>query len=530
MEGSGDSLTDYLDSSTDQLSPSVIKRLNLGDKIEKNRQQQSTTSVSTLLDVKTNLDEVQSLESMLHSVVKIFCTSIPCSFDLPWQMRSQSTATASGFIINDRRILSNAHAVSNSSVIRIQKHGDTRKYPGRILHIAHECDLVMLTVDDKQFWNNVNSLIFNEILPELQDSILIVGYPIGGDNLSVTKGVVSRVCMSTYSHSLEYLLSIQIDAAINPGNSGGPAFQDKKVVGISFQGMNNVQSIGYIIPVLVIKHFLDDIQLHGKYTGFPRMVFHYQSMENYSFRKYLKLNDDQHGILITAVEPACILNKILKKDDVITGIDEKSIADDGTIDFRRGERLSFIHLSKIKFVGDEITFTIIREGKEMKLTSLLDNNSALVPLHSHDKRPDYLIYGGIVFTVLTRFYLYEWGFINWKQKAPRHLVNLALNGMLEEPDQQIVVINRVLVDEINYGIEPSVIDAILKTVNGIEIKNIKHLANVIDQISNSKENTFIRFETQSKSIIVVSCEDAKQSEERILTQNSIPHARSENLR
>ena len=83
MEGSGDSLTDYLDPSTDQLSPSVIKRLNLGDKIEKN-QQQSTTSVNTLLDVKTNPDEVQSLESMLYSVVKIFCTSIPCSFDLPW--------------------------------------------------------------------------------------------------------------------------------------------------------------------------------------------------------------------------------------------------------------------------------------------------------------------------------------------------------------------------------------------------------------------------------------------------------------
>ena len=95
------------------------------------------------------------------------------------QMRSQSASTASGFIINDRRILSNAHAVSNSSVIRIQKHGDTKKYLGRILHIAHECDLVMLTVDDNQFWNNVNPLIFSDILPELQDSILVVGYPIG---------------------------------------------------------------------------------------------------------------------------------------------------------------------------------------------------------------------------------------------------------------------------------------------------------------------------------------------------------------
>ena len=48
---------------------------------------------------------------------------------------------------------------------------------------------------------------------------------IGGENLSVTKGVVSRVCLSTYSHSLEDLLKIQIDAAINSGNSGGPAIQ-----------------------------------------------------------------------------------------------------------------------------------------------------------------------------------------------------------------------------------------------------------------------------------------------------------------
>ena len=48
---------------------------------------------------------------------------------------------------------------------------------------------------------------------------------VGGDNLSVTKGVISRVCMQSYTHSLEYLLIIQIDAAINPGNSGGPVIQ-----------------------------------------------------------------------------------------------------------------------------------------------------------------------------------------------------------------------------------------------------------------------------------------------------------------
>ena len=52
------------------------------------------------------------------------------------------------------------------------------------------------------------------------------GYPLGGDSLSITKGIVSRVVMTRYAHASNKLLGIQIDAAINPGNSGGPAFSD----------------------------------------------------------------------------------------------------------------------------------------------------------------------------------------------------------------------------------------------------------------------------------------------------------------
>ncbi|CAF5015483.1 unnamed protein product, partial [Rotaria sp. Silwood1] len=204
-------------------------------------------------------------------------------------------------------------------------------------------------------------LTFSNDIPRLQESITIVGFPIGGDNLSVTKGVVSRVVMSTYSHSLEFLLTIQIDAATNPGNSGGPAIQGKHVVGMSFQGQAQAQSVGYIVPVSVIQHVLDDIELHNKYTAFPIMRFYCQSMENTSYREYLKLNDDQHGILVTSVEQACVLSKVLKEDDVITAIDNVPIADDGTIYFRHGERLSFRYLENLKFVDDTVTFTIIRQ-------------------------------------------------------------------------------------------------------------------------------------------------------------------------
>ena len=51
----------------------------------------------------------------------------------------------------------------------------------------------------------------------LQDSILVAGYPMGGDSLSITKGIVSRVVMTRYAHASNKLLGIQIDAAINPG-------------------------------------------------------------------------------------------------------------------------------------------------------------------------------------------------------------------------------------------------------------------------------------------------------------------------
>ncbi|CAF1336792.1 unnamed protein product [Adineta steineri] len=519
MEDINDQPEGHLDPSTDDLSPLIKKRLSLIDDIEKDQQQQlsplrkrqlSNVSVCSLLDVETDHEAIESLELLLNSVVKIFCNSIPYNFHSPWQVQPQVAVRLSGFIIKDRWILSNAHGISNHTTIRIQKHGDPKKYPGRILYIAHECDLVILTVDNDHFWVNVEPLTFTDKIPRLQESIIVVGYPVGGDNLSITKGVVSRVCMAFYSHSLEYLLKIQIDAAVNSGNSGGPAIQGKQVVGMSFEVRNGAHSVGYIIPVLVIKHLLDDIEKHGRYTAFPRMIFQYQSMENSSYRKYLKLNDDQHGILVTSFDLACILSKLLQKDDVILAIDDESIADDGTIYFRRGERLNFQHLMKLKFVGDTITFKIIREGQEITLTSSLDKTPALVPWHSHDKRPEYLIYAGIVFTVLTRFF--------------------SCNGTLQELTQQIVVINQILADDVNYGIDSDVKYAVLKTVNGIEINNIKHLAELIDEISNKKDDAFIRFEMETKEIIVIECKEAKQSEERILTQNSIAHARSENLR
>ena len=51
----------------------------------------------------------------------------------------------------------------------------------------------------------------------LQDDVTVIGYPVGGDTISVTSGVVSRIEVTSYLHGATDLLSLQIDAAINSG-------------------------------------------------------------------------------------------------------------------------------------------------------------------------------------------------------------------------------------------------------------------------------------------------------------------------
>jgi hypothetical protein len=67
----------------------------------------------------------------------------------------------------------------------------------------------MLTVEDDEFWKGVSPVEFGS-LPALQDAVTVVGYPIGGDTISVTSGVVSRIEILSYVHGSTELLGLQV--------------------------------------------------------------------------------------------------------------------------------------------------------------------------------------------------------------------------------------------------------------------------------------------------------------------------------
>src|SRR5437667_5743526 len=165
------------------------------------------------------------------SLVRITATSVDPDYKAPWNAGSLQRGVGAGFVINGNRIMTNAHVVANNRYITVERDGDPNKYPAQVQFIANDCDLALVTVPAKDFFKNMVPLKFGDI-PALESTVSAYGYPIGGERMSVTTGIVSRVDFQLYTHSsVDQHLAIQISAQINPGNSGGPVMQDGTAVG-----------------------------------------------------------------------------------------------------------------------------------------------------------------------------------------------------------------------------------------------------------------------------------------------------------
>lgn len=115
----------------------------------------------------------------------------------------------------------------------IRKHNEDMPYHGSVRFVDNDADLALVGVDDPAFMEGIAPMEIGET-PHVQDDVLAVGYPRGGEDISYTRGIVSRIEDVRYSHGWTCLLAVQVDAAINPGNSGGPVpdMRSGKIAGI----------------------------------------------------------------------------------------------------------------------------------------------------------------------------------------------------------------------------------------------------------------------------------------------------------
>jgi S1-C subfamily serine protease len=476
-------------------------------------------------------EEEDSYQQVFDSIIKIYATHSEPDFIMPWQKKHPTSSTSSGFVIEGNRIMTNAHSVEYATMIQIQARGDSTKYKARLQVIVNDCDLAILDVLDEdnngkasEFWDCLSApLEFGE-LPQLQDEVEVLGYPQGGSGLSITSGVVSRVELQEYAQSGMHLLAIQIDAAINAGNSGGPVVDaDGKVVGVAFQSLERAENIGYVVPVTVVQHVLEDIRRNGQYTGFCCLGARFAFLENQDARDFLQLQDQKGGIMIRNCSPTCFAKEYLRPDDVVLEVDGIQIAQDGNVPFRPGERVSLLSYIQTKFLGDSLSLKIWRREdgestpRHLSVDVPLSPSVSLVPQHWDNRPPPYLVMAGLIFSPLSVPYLEA---VNaWDEYVSdpiSHLVGQVRKTQENEGDQ-IVILVQVLAHPLNLGYD-QLCDIQLKSFNDVKVRSLRHLHQLIQECMDD----YIRLEFMpSGTLVILKRETIQTVTDEVCQANSI---------
>ena len=96
------------------------------------------------------------------SLVRITSTEVEPDYRAPWNTGAIGRGVGAGFVIEGPRIMTNAHVVSNTRYLTVERDGDPNKYPARVVFVAHDCDLALITVDSPEFFKNMVPLGFGE--------------------------------------------------------------------------------------------------------------------------------------------------------------------------------------------------------------------------------------------------------------------------------------------------------------------------------------------------------------------------------
>lgn len=451
-----------------------------------------------------------------NAIVQVHTESSKPSFANPWVTKPDNK-TGAGFIISEDRILTNAHVVADNRSIKVRKALDNKEYEAKVLHISHEADLALLTVEDSTFFSRAGQLGFRS-MPDAGTRVEIYGFP-AEEGLTITDAIVADIKHRMYRHSSSYFLAGEVLSKIEPGHSGGPVIYDGKVIGIIMQA-NKSGSVGHMITGQIIDHFLNDIE-DGQYDGFPDMGLITQTHDDSFLYDECETPDSIRGVRVSHIISGSPAEGKIMKNDVLLRINGQPIADDGTVEFRAGERTNFNYAIEMKNIGEEIRVDLVRSGiiRSIKLT--LDKTKKdflLIPREQYDTEPRYFIFGGIIFSPLTKNILNEW------KNAPEELVS-QLTGWPTTDRKEVVIALQVLPAEVNRQFQ-GLSGWIINEVNGRGFKDFNEFYRMVA----FSDDPQVVFRNTKGSRIVLDRRMAEASHESILRTYSIREDRSPDLR
>jgi S1-C subfamily serine protease len=421
----------------------------------------------------------------LQNIVRVTVTAQPYDFARPWSKRAPSSRRALGTVLEGNRILVTAEVVANATYIELESPDGEQKQPASVECVDYEADLALLKPELPDFFKTRPGLRF--ATPQVGDSLSILQLEANGNPL-FSKGPMTTAEVVRYPvDDSSFLVGrLNVPLQIRESTQSLPLFKEGKLAGIMLR-YDPQSSLLDFIPATVIEHFLKDA-LKSPYEGFPRMGCSFAVTRDPQLRRYLGLNGNNGGVLITQLLKGGPAEKGgLLKGDVLLEIAGNPIDSDGNYRDETYGRISLGHLVCTKhFEGEKVKVRLLRDGKPVEAevpVARRHPEKYLSEPYIIDRAPNYYVLGGLILQELSRQYLKEFG-ADWPRKAPMDLVNIdRTQGETDgEVRQRVVVLSRVLPSDVTVGYE-DLRHLVLKSVNG---QAIGSLSDVPEALSKSE--------------------------------------------
>ena len=353
------------------------------------KQNSGTTTTTTVRKtaVKNENSTTQAVDKVKDAVVSVITYSSNSQNSLLGSDETDTDTNAeqvysegSGVIYkkegNTAYLVTNTHVINGAKKVDIRL-ADGTKVPGEIVGSDTYSDIAVVKIAADKVTTVAEFGDSSQLT--VGETAIAIGSPLGSEYANtVTQGIVSslnrNVSLKSEDGQAISTNAIQTDTAINPGNSGGPLINIQgQVIGITSSkiasnGGTSVEGLGFAIPANDVINIIKQLEKDGKVTR-PALGIHMVNLSNLSTTDLQKLKlpgNVTSGVAVRSVQKNMPANGHLQQYDVITKIDDKAISS-------TTELQSALYSHSI---GDSMTVTYYRDGKEETTTIKLDKSTS----------------------------------------------------------------------------------------------------------------------------------------------------------
>ncbi len=445
-------------------------------------------------------DNIDMTEAMKQSVVYLDISCYAYDQFRPWEQSDIVQRPGTGIAVGKYEVITPTWNLADAKLVKARWFGQNEFIPAAVKVIDYESNLSLLQLDPNAMSRPLTPLKFSE--DYRKGAQLSYYWLSAGGQLTTGRGYLDRARM--YFSKISYLRTLTYVVTNTSKRTGiGQVYcNGSKPIGIACWSEKTKEA--GLIPGVIINKFLADAA-DGGYKGFGAVGFATSNLLDPTMRLFLKVPPAvKGGVYVSDVYNMGTGSDVLKKADVILGIDGQTLDPYGRFIHPEYEQLSFHHLITSKAVGDTVSFELWRDGRRVQLETKIVNFKAsqmLIPFHEYGQQPEYIVTAGFVIGKLTRPYLTNWG-ENWPGRVSAHFYHYYRDMAFKPTEQRrdIVILSYVLPAEINLGYK-DLRQMVIKKFNGMTIRSIEDIPKV-QKLNPESRYDVIEFELDKPVVVI----------------------------